>query len=292
MKQQALFDDIPCACYLRPKGQLLKWIGSKYKMAEVITSHFPRRFGRFFDVFLGSGSILATLAPQDGVGGDCFGPLVGIWQKLKDAPDTLVQWYEERYNFFMSGDRVANYEKIKASYNANPNSADFLFLTRSCYGGVVRFRRDGYMSTPIGVHVPISPARFAERVAEWRKRVEGCSFLHSDYRNVTRLAEKGDLIYCDPPYSFSQSILYGAQSFSFQDLIDEIRLCKLRGIYVALSIDGAKRSGRLVCQLPIPEGIFEREIQIRAGRSMLKRFQMEGGSVEEHEVSDRLLLTY
>ena len=43
-------------------------------------------------------------------------------------------------------EKVASYEAIKASYNAAPNAADLLFLCRSCYGGVVRFRKaDGHM---------------------------------------------------------------------------------------------------------------------------------------------------
>ena len=67
---------------------------------------------------------------------------------------------------------------------------------------------------------------------------------------------------------------------------------KSRGIYVALSIDGSKKSGNMLCDVPIPRGLFEREIAIRVGRSMLKRFQMEGKSLEAEVVTDRLLLTY
>jgi DNA adenine methylase len=61
---------------------------------------------------------------------------------------------------------------------------------------------------------------------------------------------------------------------------------------VALSIDGTKRSGALVCDLPIPNGLFEREIFISIGRSMLRRFQMDGQTLEGEVVADRLLLTY
>jgi hypothetical protein len=59
------------------------------------------------------------------------------------------------------GNKVDEYARIKASYNAHPNGADLLFLCRSCYGGVVRFRqRDGYMSTPCAVHKPMPPSEF------------------------------------------------------------------------------------------------------------------------------------
>jgi len=104
-------------------------------------------------------------------------------------------------------------------------------------------------------------------------------------------AREGDLIYCDPPYSHSQAILYGAQAFVFEDLLTCIDACKRRGVYVALSIDGRKKSGAL-CDLPIPQGLFERELFVPASRSMLRRFQMSGRSLEHEEVADRLLLTY
>jgi DNA adenine methylase len=107
-----------------------------------------------------------------------------------------------------------------------------------------------------------------------------------------QMAKKGDLIYCDPPYTFSQSILYGAQSFSLENLFEAIIDCKRRGVFVALSIDGTKKSGDFVCDLPIPKGLFEREILVNCGLSMLKRFQMGGTSLEKELVSDRLLLTY
>jgi DNA adenine methylase len=106
------------------------------------------------------------------------------------------------------------------------------------------------------------------------------------------LATEGDLVYCDPPYIDSQTILYGAQGFSVHRLFDAISNCKNRGVHVALSIDGTKYSGRKLCDVPVPENLFEHEVFLTLGRSMLKRFQMNGRSLEEHEVTDRLLLTY
>ena len=61
---------------------------------------------------------------------------------------------------------------------------------------------------------------------------------------------------------------------------------------MALSIDGTKRSGDLICRVPIPDGLFEREALVNCGRSMLRRFQMGGQSLESEVVADRLLLTY
>jgi DNA adenine methylase len=242
---------------------------------------------------LGSGAVLATLAPKLAVGSDTFRPLVEIWQTLHDSPETLKRWYAERWHQAMSVGKVEGYERVKQSYNSNPNGADLLFLCRSCYGGVVRFRKaDGYMSTPCGIHDPISPESFGRRVDEWQWRTRSTTFLQMQYEEAMDRARPGDLIYCDPPYSHSQAILYGAQSFRLEDLFRAIEGCKRRGVFVAVSIDGTKRSGKHVCELPIPEGLFEREFFINVGRSMLKRFQMDGRTLEHEIVSDRLLLTF
>ncbi len=275
------------------KTQLLKWIGNKQRFATQIVSAFPENFNTYFEPFLGSGAVLATLSPKKAVGSDCFESLIGIWETLKNDPETLKKWYRERWDEMKKGDKVEIYEKIKASYNKNPNSADLLFLSRSCYGGVVRFRKlDGYMSTPCGVHTPISSEKFDLRVDEWAYRAQGTNFLKSDYEEAMAMSKAGDLIYCDPPYKDTQKILYGAQNFNLESLFKVIQDCKTRGVYVALSIDGTKFSGNKRIDLPIPDRLFERELFINNGSSMLKRFQMNGKTTENELVSDRLLLTY
>jgi len=294
MRQAALFKEPMRKNLIRPFNlQLLKWVGNKQRFAHEIVAYFPNRFGTYFEPFLGSGGVLGSLAPQNAVASDSFQPLMKIWQTLQEEPNTLKRWYGERWELVRKGNKREVYEKIKASYNGKPNAADLLFICRSCYGGVVRFRQaDGYISTPVGIHDPISPESFSWRVDEWHYRTKGTQFIRMEYEEAMSMASAGDMVYCDPPYSHSQAILYGAQSFSLERLFEIIEKCKSRGVFVALSIDGSKRSGNHVCKLPVPEGLFERELFISIGRSMLKRFQMNGSSLEHEEVADRLLLTY
>jgi DNA adenine methylase len=277
------------------RTQLLKWIGNKQRFAHEIASYLPALDnGTYFEPFLGSGAVLGTLRPPRAVGSDGFEPLVGIWQMLHDDVDQLIDWYAERWcRWNEAKDKRAAYEAIKAAYNADPNPADLLFLSRSCYGGVVRFRaNDGYMSTPTGVHKPVSPESFARRARLWQDRTAGAKFEHMDYKEAFALAGDGDVIYCDPPYVHAQTILYGAQAFRLAELFDCISDAKARGVKVALSIDGTKKSGHLACDLRIPEGLFQAEALVNCGRSMLRRFQLEGFSLEHEVVADRLLLTY
>jgi DNA adenine methylase len=291
--QRTLFHD-ERRCIVKPfRRALLKWIGNKQRVAHEIASYFPPDFGAYFEPFVGSGGVLATLAPERGFASDTFEPLIEIWRTLHRDRETLKKWYADRWHAMMQGEKLTVYERIKASYNARPNGADLLFLCRSCYGGVVRFRQaDGYMSTPCGVHRPISPESFGKRVEEWYRRTGRTEFHVLDFADAMERTRPGDVVYCDPPYTHSQAILYGSQSFRLEHLLNVIAECKRRGVYVALSIDGTKRSGDLICNVPIPVGLFEREILIDCGRSMLRRFQMTGRTLEGEVVADRLMLTY
>ena len=61
---------------------------------------------------------------------------------------------------------------------------------------------------------------------------------------------------------------------------------------LTLSIDGHKKSGKKIINLEIPIGLFERELLIDGGSSMLRRFQKKGSSMNGEDVRDRLLLTW
>lgn len=275
------------------KRQLLKWIGNKQRFAHEIISFFPKTFGTYHEPFLGSGAVLSVLSPNKAEAADSCEPLIGIWQALRHDPDIVKTWYRDRWLEFNAGEKVSQYEKIKARYNQKANAADFLFLTRSAYGGVMRFRKvDGYMSTPCGAHKPIHFDAFSVRVDEWAERVKKTDFFHREYADSIERATEGDVVYCDPPYSHSQAILYGAQSFDLDDLFKCIEKAKSRGVFVALSLDASKKSGKKGCDYVFPPKLFEKEVAVNCGRSMLKRFQMGGQSLEGEVVTDRLLLTH
>lgn len=275
----------------RPKASLLKWIGNKYKYAQRIASYFPTEYERYVEPFVGTGAVLSTLAPDRAIASDTLTPLIEIWKLLQDNPGRLISYYEAVIADFNRA-RQETYTEILERYNRSPNGLDLLIISRTCYGGVVRFTRGGKISTPIGPHIPIPPEAFSERVAEWRSRVRNVRFLNQSFVETMAEVQRDDLVYCDPPYVDSQAILYGAQDFSFPKLIELIGECKNRKARVALSIDGKKKSGKRTIALPIPSGLFEREIYLDCGSSMLKRFQNGGTRMVGEDVHERLLLTW
>ncbi len=197
--------------------------------------------------------------------------------------------FRSKYN----ADPERKYNEIKDRFNVNHNGLDFCILSRTCYSGIIRFRKtDGYMSTPKGPHTPIRSETFEKRVLLWNELLEKANFQTESFSVAMDKPTKGDVVYCDPPYTHSQSIIYGAQEFNINDLWLKIDECKRRGAKVMLSLNGMRESQKKDISVEVPKGLFERRIVIDCGISMIDRLQNAGREMVDEKVDDLLLLTW
>lgn len=281
---------------------LLKWIGNKQRFAETIIGYMPEQFNDYYEPFLGSGAVMAQLLYQSSNastptfkmahGSDVLPFLIDIFNLVKNSPEKLTKYYDKEITEYYKNPKD-KYSEIRDRFNKKHNAMDFCLLSRTCYSGIVRFRQaDGYMSTPMGPHKPISPSAFTQRVQLWHSFMERADFTAISFEESMNKAQKGDVIYCDPPYTHSQSIIYGSQSFSIDNLFKKIKECKDRGIYVMLSINGSRESNKKDISVTPPVGLFERNIPINCGTSMIDRLQNAGNTMENEVVYDRLMLTW
>ncbi len=281
---------------------LLKWIGSKQRFAETIVSYMPESFGNYYEPFLGSGAVMAELLLQDqthlyphfnrAFGSDVLPFLIDIFQITKDNPGEIKDYYSREISkYYENPDQY--YEVIKDRFNKDHNALDFCLLSRTCYSGIIRFRKaDGYMSTPRGPHKPISPATFSKRVNMWSDLIQKAEFTVESFEEAMSKPQAGDIVYCDPPYTHSQSIIYGAQDFHIEKLWEKTAECKGRGAHVMLSINGTRESKRKDISVEAPAGLFEREVIVDCGTSMIDRLQNSGCGMAGEKVHDKLLLTW
>ena len=281
---------------------LLKWIGNKQRFSETIVGYMPERFNNYYEPFLGSGAVLAQLLYADS---EMFFPhfahaycsdilpfLIDIFILVRDNPEVLTSYYKKEISEYYDAP-VAKYDEIRNRFNRNHNALDFCILSRTCYSGVIRFRKaDGYMSTPRGPHNPIKPESFEKRVQQWHTLIQKADFRTESYIDAMNKPQTGDVVYCDPPYTHSQSIIYGAQDFNIDTLFEKIAECKKRGVYVMLSINGMRNSKKKDISVAPPDGLFERQLLIDCGTSMIDRLQSTGEKMNDKKVDDQLLLTW
>lgn len=281
---------------------LLKWIGNKQRFAETIISYMPKQFNNYYEPFLGSGAVMAQLLYQNSktetpsfnhsYASDILPFLIDIFNMVKYNPEQIKHYYAKEITEYYSNP-IEKYNEIRDRFNQDHNALDFCLLSRTCYSGIIRFRKaDGYMSTPKGPHKPISPDTFSKRVDLWHELIQKSTFSTMSFDESMERAQRGDLIYCDPPYTHSQNIIYGAQTFSIEELFEKITVCKSRGVYVMLSINGTRESTKKDISVTPPVGLFEREISVNCGTSMIDRLQNAGQTMKNELVHDKLSLTW
>lgn len=282
---------------------LLKWIGNKQRVAEQIISVMPSEFENYYEPFLGSGAVLASLIDtsrsnffgpkfKNAYGSDILPFLIELFEIVKTSPSTLIEYYKKEISAYYSSPDD-KYIEIRDRFNKSRSPLDFCLLSRTCYSGVIRFRKsDGYMSTPRGPHSPIKPDSFYDRVMIWNSLLKDVTLSCESYEVAMSRAKDGDVVYCDPPYTHSQSIIYGAQEFSIEHLFNIIAECKERGVRVLLSINGMRDNGTKDISITPPPNLFERRIIVSCGTSMIDRLQNTGRVMENKKVDDQLLLTW
>ena len=98
------------------------------------------------------------------------------------------------------------YYEVRKRFNETGSSLDFLFLSRSCFNGMMRFNRKG------GYNVPFckKPNRFAQAlVTKITNQVKNVAqiielgdftFKHQDFKTTLSEINESDLVYSDPPY--------------------------------------------------------------------------------------------
>ena len=216
-----------------------------------------------------------------------------IWTTLKGSPKTLKAWYAERWHSVMGGDKKVGYGKVRRSYNSSERRrfGFFVPLLLRGRGAVSAGRRshvDALRDSQAGSAAQASHGGWMSGAREFPERSSPSRILPP--RSRVPSAET----WCTAilPTQIVRASCTGRSNSALARLFDAIAQCKRRGVYVALSIDGTKKSGSRTCPIMVPRKLFEREVLVNCGRSMLRRFQMNGQTLEDEIVADRLLLTY
>lgn len=244
---------------------LIKWSGSKRSQADQLASFIPS-FRRYYEPFVGGGSMLYRVSPEEAVVGDSCKPLIDLWEAVKTVPDRLASEYRSLWESLQKDNDF--YYTVRDRFNAYQEPWDFLFLTRTCMNGLIRFNREGKFNTSFHVgRSGIHPDTMDSIIRDWHQKLHGVVFISGDFTETLRTVTAEDFVYLDPPY-FHTKGMYG-EAFESSRLLECLESMNRIGVRWMLSYDGKSVDGDLT--VDIPQHLYRRHEYIQSGISSFKR---------------------
>lgn len=246
---------------------VIKWSGSKRSQANDIVKLFPNDFNTYYEPFIGGGSVLYTVSPFNGICGDICTPLIALWNEIKERPLQLAESYKQRWQWLQDEGQDVYYT-IRDRFNRHQNPEDFLFITRTCTNGLIRFNKSGEFNNSFHItRKGIFPSTMQKIILDWSQRIQRTQFINSDYHNTLSTVKKGDIVYLDPPYENTKGMYYGRIDYNL--LWNELDRLNSIGVKYILSFDGIRGGKNILAK--VPEELYVRHELIKSGVSSFDR---------------------
>lgn len=187
----------------------IKSQGIKTKLVEWISSNVEEiKYDRWVEPFMGTGVVAFNIRPEKALLCDSNPHLISFYKAIqsKQVTSGIVRKHltEEGEKLLISNGLY--YYDVRKRFNSHGDPLDFLFLSRSCFNGMMRFNGKG------GFNVPFckKPNRFAQAlITKISNQVDNISqiidfgeyeFKNQDFKDTMREIKPTDLVYSDPPY--------------------------------------------------------------------------------------------
>ncbi|WEV37465.1 DNA adenine methylase [Lactobacillus sp. ESL0677] len=191
---------------LRP---ITKWVGGKRQLLPKLHSLMPSSYdidsNTYFEPFLGGGAMLFSLAPKKAVINDLNADLINLYRVVRDEPEELLKLLKEHqannskeyYLKVRAEDRNENFSNLTKVEKA----ARLLYMLKVDFNGMYRVNSKGQFNVPYGRYKNPKIADYENimTVSEYLSK-KGVEIYQENYSEAVQKAEKGDLVYFDPPY--------------------------------------------------------------------------------------------
>lgn len=214
----------------------LRWAGSKQRLLRQLVPLLPASFGRYYEPFLGGGSLFFLLKPKSAVLSDTCSDLIATYKAVADDVERVLSG--------LAGldplDREQYYRVRSArAPDRHERAAEFIYLNRAGWNGLYRVNSRGEYNVPYGApktSAIVDGAHLRECAKVLRRakvRIEA-----ADFDRALSTCETGDFVFLDPPYVTGHNnngfIDYNERLFSWAD---QVRLAQTA---VALAKRGVK----------------------------------------------------
>ena len=258
----------------------MKWAGGKRRLARELLAHIaqlPASYGTYFEPMVGAGALFFALRPKAAELSDINPEIVNVFNVLRDQPGALVaylRYHHQQKHSRKHYYRVRDADRDSGFWTWSPleRAARLLYLNKTCFNGLYRVNSRGEFNVPMGRYT--NPRIVdEEQLYAAAHMLQGVPIAERSFESVLERAQKGDLVYFDPPYfPLNKTSSFTTYSSSGFELTDHVRLRDVcseltkRGVYVMVSNSAADVVRELYADFSIHPVLAARAINSKASK--------------------------
>jgi DNA adenine methylase len=203
----------------------LRWAGSKRRLLKHLIPYVPAQWNRYYEPFLGGGSLFFFLAPSHAHISDASAPLIATYRGVKRNPNGILSYLRPLRPSKSSFDQI----RSQAPENETEAAAQFIFLNKACWNGLYRVNSKGIFNVPYGwprSDFLIDEPNFLKCAKQLQRR--SIRIQHQDFEAISDSVTANDFVFLDPPYITSHNMNgfadWNESLFRWQD---QIRLAEM-----------------------------------------------------------------
>jgi len=214
----------------------VKWAGGKRQLIVSLEGHLPKKFGTYFEPFLGGGALLFHLLNQSpnlkcNIS-DLNSDLILAYITIRDKVEQLVESLE-RHSGKYSADKIEYYYSVRESAPKNQieKVSRLLFLNKTCFNGLYRVNSKGQFNVPLGRYTNPSIVNKDNLISVSKiLQSKNIAIRCQDFEAILDEAKKDDFVYFDPPYQpvskTANFTSYTKCEFTYDDLKRLANVCQ------------------------------------------------------------------
>ena len=242
---------------------IIKWSGSKRLVAKQLAQYFSNG-NTYYEPFVGGGAMMPFARANKGIASDIIPELIDLWNAIKTNPLLVADEYKIRWDNLQEKGQEVFYQ-VRERFNQSKNCFDFLFLTRTCVNGLIRYNNQGEFNNSFHLSRPgINPDTLRSQLLLWSDSIRKFDFHNADYRVCLSDVRSGDFVFLDPPYGGTKD-RYTRTEFDLNSFYKELERLNVVGAKWLLTFDGT--AGEREYDYAPPKGIYKHKFFVNTGNS-------------------------
>jgi DNA adenine methylase len=206
---------------------LCKWSGGKRNEIETFKEFYPKNYKRFIEPFAGGAAVFFDLNHKgENVINDIHSDLINFYRQIKNGHakeihNILSGWEINENTYYYvrgGGKKLPNGSDVFKPQNDIERAAQFIFLRRTCFRGMIRYNSNGGFNVPWGKYKSV---KFDDLVnEEYTSLLERTTIMEGDYKDVfDNYNDEENFIFIDQPYDSTFND-YGGDNFTRQNQLE------------------------------------------------------------------------